>query len=485
MLEPVNPEELVKSLASRDSEDQWYEFKENLSNPDDIGEYISSLANSAMLADKRKAYLIFGVQDKTHKIVGTRTRLKTMKKSGDLLANYLNRLLKPSINFLFSSFDYEGKRVEIISIEPAYDRPVKFKNVAYVRVESAKRRLDDCPEKERSLWILTSRYSFEEGIAASNLSKEQIWEQFQCRDIALLLFKREIPQQTIFENFVSSGLILDNLQGSFDVTNLFALVAADDLSKYKTLSNKAPRVIVYKGQNKEVSTFDMQGQYGYAVTFEKLLKFIMTKIQGKEVFLHGIRTRSHRHPEIAVREFLANALIHQDLVASGYGPRIEIFTDKMKITNPGSPLIDTKRFIDAPAKSRNEKLAKLLRECGLCEERGSGVGRACRAIESKFQASPLFENIEDSTVVTLFQTSNYLAMSNEDRIRACYQHAQLQYLEGNPISNSTLRRRLGLNKNQSASATGVINDTIKTKLIKPVDSNQGNKNSRYVPYYAN
>jgi predicted HTH transcriptional regulator len=484
MQEPVDSEQLVKSLIERESEEDWFEFKENLSDPNKIGQYISSLANSAILANEKVAYLIFGVCDETKEIVGTSTRLKTQKKGGELLANYLSRSLTPRIDFNFSGCEIAGKRVEILSIDPAYTRPVKFLNVAYVRVESAKRRLDDCQEKERALWIATSRFSFEDSIAISNLSSQRIFELFDCRGLARLLGSNEASDGEIFRGFLQRELIIDNLQGGFDCTNLFALVAAKDLSSFPLIAEKAPRVIVYKGTNKKEADQDITGKLGYAVTFKKLLNFIMNSLRDGEVVEHGVRKKNYRHPEIAVREFLANSLIHQDLVTSGFQPRIEIFEDKVKITNPGAPLVATDQFICAPARSRNVKLAKLMRECGLCEERGSGVETAVRAIEKSSQGSPLFEDFGDATVVTLYNKANFTSLSVDDRVRACYQHAQIAYLDDKAITNSSLRIRLGLNKNQSASATGVINETIKRGLIRAVDPDQGNKNSRYVPYYA-
>jgi len=81
------------------------------------------------------------------------------------------------------------------------------------------------------------------------------------------------------------------------------------------------------------------------------------------------------YPELAVREVVANAIIHQNFFLQGTSPMIEIFDDRMEVTNPGTPLIETKRFIDSPPISRNEKLASFMRRIGVCEERGSGFDK--------------------------------------------------------------------------------------------------------------
>lgn len=162
----ADPVALLESLRSHPAETEWFEFKLNNFDPEEIGEYISALANSAMLHDKRHAYLVFGVSDGTHELKGTNVRLRRETVKGDLFEHWLMRMLNPRINVTIEECEIDGKHVEIVCIEPAYDRPVRFLNVAYVRVNSVKKRLDEFPEKERTLWYLTNRYAFEEGVAA-------------------------------------------------------------------------------------------------------------------------------------------------------------------------------------------------------------------------------------------------------------------------------------------------------------------------------
>ena len=54
---------------------------------------------------------------------------------------------------------------------------------------------------------------------------------------------------------------------------------------------------------------------------------------------------------------------------------VEIFSDRLEITNPGLPLVDSERFIDTSPKSRNEGVASFMRRIGICEERGSGFDK--------------------------------------------------------------------------------------------------------------
>ena len=67
-------------------------------------------------------------------------------------------------------------------------------------------------------------------------------------------------------------------------------------------------------------------------------------IPTKEVIINGLREKQTAYPAIAIREAVANALVHQDFSVSGAGPTIEIFPDRMEITNPGIPLVDIQRI---------------------------------------------------------------------------------------------------------------------------------------------
>ena len=166
------------------------------------------------------------------------------------------------------------------------------------------------------------------------------------------------------------------------------------------------------------------------------------------------------------------------------GPRVEVFTAKVRLTNPDLPLVSTDRFIDAPPKSRNKKLADLMNRMGLCEQRGSGIDRALDAIEAQALPAPTSQDVEASTVVTIFEQRLFSQMSREDRIRACYQHATLRYENGSTMSNASLRSRLGVSDKQCPQVSIVIGESIDLGRIRPLDEDQAKRNARYVPWYA-
>jgi len=190
------------------------------------------------------------------------------------------------------------------------------------------------------------------------------------------------------------------------------------------------------------------------------------------------------YPELAIRELVANAIIHQDFTLTGTGPMIELFDKRMEITNPGVPLVETQRFLDSPPRSRNEALASFMRRINICEERGSGVDKVVGQVEAYQLPAPIFEQTEQHTRVVLFTYKNFKDMESEDRIRACYQHCCLKYVNREPMNNTSIRERFSIEEGNSAMASRVIKQTVEAQLIRLHDANANRKAYRYVPYWA-
>jgi ATP-dependent DNA helicase RecG len=113
------------------------------------------------------------------------------------------------------------------------------------------------------------------------------------------------------------------------------------------LRRKGVRVIAYKGNSRVATIREQEGIKGYACGFEGLIGYINTLLPSNEVIGQALRRTVPMYPELAVRELVANALIHQDFFVSGAGPMIEIFEDRMEIINPGVPLVEVDRFLSS------------------------------------------------------------------------------------------------------------------------------------------
>ena len=213
-----------------------------------------------------------------------------------------------------------------------------------------------------------------------------------------------------------------------------------------------------------------------------MINYINGLLPLNEVIGPALRKTVPMFPHLAVRELIGNALIHQDFV-TGAGPMVEIFDDRVEITNPGEPLVDTQRF-DTPPKSRNETLASLMRRFGICEERGSGIDKVVSEIELYQLPAPLFEVPEGFTRTVLFAHKSFTRMNKNDRQRACYLHACLKYITGDYLTNASLRERFGIEAKNKASVSRYIREAMETGLIKPDDESSSRRWMRYVPFWV-
>jgi ATP-dependent DNA helicase RecG len=143
---------LLDTLRSQPKESEWIEFKVNNSDPDEIGENISALANSASLHHKTHSYIVFGIENGTHKVVGTDFKPRQTKIGNEELENWLLRQLNPRLDFVIYEFNYNSLSIVLLEIEAAKTAPVKFKNIAHIRVGSYTKKLGAFLEKERKLW---------------------------------------------------------------------------------------------------------------------------------------------------------------------------------------------------------------------------------------------------------------------------------------------------------------------------------------------
>lgn len=149
----ANLHALLERLRAEPNEAEWLEFKANRYEPQALGEYLSALANSACLLGKSRGYLVFGVEDETSEVVGTSFDPATEKGKGNQpLSLWLALGLHPNVGFEIHSFEYRERKVVLFEVNPAFDRPVKFYGIAYIRDGSSKTELAKYPEKERQIW---------------------------------------------------------------------------------------------------------------------------------------------------------------------------------------------------------------------------------------------------------------------------------------------------------------------------------------------
>lgn len=476
---------ILQELRKFPNETEWVEFKHNNNEPDEIGEYISALSNSAALLGKISAWLVWGVDNHTHEIIGTTFKPASTKIGNEELESWLLRLLNPKINFRFHTLQVDEQPVVMLEISAASRHPVQFKNNEFIRIGSYKKKLKEFPEKARELWRIFDRIPFEKEIAAENISADEVLRLIDYPAyFDLLALPLPDGRDGILSALKTDEMISTGNSGNWNITNLGAVLFAKRLGDFRHLKRKALRVVLYKGTGKVETIREQEGTKGYAAGFEGLIDFVTNLLPSNEVIGQALRKEVPMFPELAIRELVANAIIHQDFHATGTAPMVEIFSNRMEITNPGRPLVNPDRFLDSPPKSRNEALASFMRRIGICEERGSGVDKVVFQTELYQLPAPLFETTDEHTRAILFAHSELKDMDKDDRIRACYLHACLKYVQRDYMTNTTLRERFDIEDKNSATASRIIKETLEAELIRPYDGTASRKFMKYVPWWA-
>ncbi|MEP6646102.1 MAG: ATP-binding protein [Saprospiraceae bacterium] len=478
--------DLLKEFQALPKECEWVEFKVNNGNPEEIGTNLSALSNSACYHSQRFGYLVYGIENETHRAIGTAFSPKKEKKGNEELENWLAIHLNPRIDFQIFEWEFDGKHFAILRVNAAKNKPVDFKQTAYIRVGSYTKPLREHPEKERKIWNRDNEFVFEKELAKENLSDADVLS-FIDYPAYFDLIELHLPgdRKGIIKRLVEDKMIIPN-GGRYDIPNLGAILLAKNLLDFDSISRRAIRVIKYEGKNRTKTLKEQPGRRGYAIGFNGLIQYINDNLPAMEILLdNGLQKSVPMYPIIAIRELAANALIHQDFSISGSSPMIEIFEGRVEITNPGKPLIDILRFVDHSPQSRNETLAKFMRKLHICEERGSGIDKVIFECELYQLPAPEFIVGDTYTRVILHGRKSFREMDKQDKERACYLHACLKHVSGEYMTNQSLRKRFGIEEHNYSIVSRIIADTIQSGLIKDYDDqNQSKKYAKYVPFWA-
>ena len=372
---------IVKELCTYSDEQEWFEFKENWFQPEALGEYVSALSNAAAFHHKSFAFFIWGINDKTHEIVGSDFN-QYREHNKEPYQNYLARNLSPSINFSFEEESIEGKRIVVLIIPAASEIPTAFREKRYIRIGSSKANLKDYPKREIQLFkILDGRVETIETLPAKyqDLTFSKLFGYYGSKSIVL-------KQETLIKN-----LGLKNSKGEF---NLLAQLLSDN-------SHFPLRVSIFDGKTKGSPLFSVR-EFGYnclLYSLDELLRYgdVLNLIQADE------RQRVVERKEVplfdnkAFREAVINAVLHNKW-ANGNEPMISVFTDRIEIlsrgTIPDGQTMDG--FFLGESVPVNEKLSEIFLQLHISEKSGRGVPKIIEVY-----GKDAFSFREQSIVVTI------------------------------------------------------------------------------------
>ena len=476
---------LILFLASQKGEEDWYEFKTNYADPDGIGEYVSSLSNSALLCGHGHGYLVWGIDDKTHELLGTTFNPVEAKKGNEELENYLSHMTNPSLATVFYRLYIDGKPFVVLQIPSAKRQPTAFAGKAYIRIGSNSRPLSKHPEKELKLWTALAASAFETEVCLEELSEA---EALSLLDYEAYFRRRKIPVPKR-EGEIISALLKDRLlapcdSGKTAITNLGGLLLAKDFTDFPTLISKSVRVIRYEGKSRTKALSDVAFQKGYAVCFDEIVSYLGAfQSQKEEIGIY--RETKGAFPSVVLREVLANVMVHQDLLDSGSSPTIELFTDGITATNPGKLLVDASRVIDTTPVCRNEILARQMRLLGIIEERGSGFDRIEEYLAELKAPSSEVSSDDFSTKIRLSSKFEFSKYSEKEAMNTIYTYCCFSYINRDEkMNNEYFRVRFGLREKDAPVVSRLLSKAVDMGLLKLSPSSTGMRNRTYLPYWA-
>ena len=469
---------LRDSLYPIPSELNELDWKSGLSDKSErIAQHISAFANM-----KGGGILVYGVNNDGTCFSITKDEIDKIVQT---LGNIAHNNLVYSIPIEHSILDYEGYSLLFVYIPEQSDKPVHLrgKDIYTSYCRSAGQTVKMSRNQVKALIATSQGITFEEQVAKGELTKEEVLDLLDYKALYRILDKNLPKSEDSIIDRLTDYKLCKQTGDYCTISNLGAVLFSKNLQNFPNLVGHEVIVRKYVGANNRQLEFEQHVTFGYAVGFEWLVDFIMRNTSTEHIDVK--RKEIPTYPRVAIREFVANALVHQDFGITGMPVTIEIFSNRLSVTNAGAPLNDINRLIDLPPQSRNEQLAQMMFTLGVCERRGSGIDRAIAAVEEMFLPPVKFTKGEQHTRVFLYPQKSLKDMTKQEKISACYQHACLVYENGDRINNKSVRERFELSKNDSSVASRIISDTLESGLIKPADIETASKKyMTYIPYYG-
>lgn len=382
---------LLDRLCAEPRETEWLEFKANRHEPQALGEYLSALANSACLLGRPRGYLAFGIEDGSHAVVGTAFDPQSEKGKGEqLLPLWLSLGLRPNVGFEIHPFTYQGERVVLFEVHPAFDRPVEFYGTAYVRDGTSKTELSKYPEKARTIWNRRVDWS------------AQVCEQASLNDLepqAIAKARREFATKFPAQAAAAAGwddatfLNKAKLTIRGGVTHAALLL----LGKPEASTLLAPAVAriswLLKNERNEDLDYEHFGP-PFLLNVDKVLARIrnltVRELPGGTLFPVELT----QYDPWVIREALHNCIAHQDYGLRGRVQVVET-PDALLLTNVGGFLpgrVETVIEQDAPLEIyRNPFLAEAMVNLNMIDTQGGGIKRMFMKQRERFFPMPDYD----------------------------------------------------------------------------------------------
>ena len=395
---------MLAEFRASPAEPPWLDFKTGLKDPVQIAKYISGLANVAAYAGSTHGYLVWGVQDGTHALVGTDFDPDVvLAEKNQPLRLWLRLVVKPQIQYEFYVFEIEGMKVVMLEVEAAYRQPVTFKGCAYVRIGSALTELSKAPKIAESIYRTVGHDWSAELVRGEGLDA--------LDPDALAYAKQEFSQKHKGERCIEDMSEWDDIT----FLNKARLAIDGELTRACILllgkAEKAHLVrpafarITWHLMDNEGNTLDF---HHFGLPFLTGARDALAKI--RSIMLRVMPEGAFMPVEIGqydawvLREALHNCIAHQD-----YEKRCDIvvseFPDHVVFANvgefrPGS--VESAVFSNSrPRDYPNQQLVDAMVELNMIDTLGSGIRRMFMTQKKNFMPMPDYDLSDGEVKVTV------------------------------------------------------------------------------------
>lgn len=382
--------------------------------PKDIWEPVSAFSN----ADGGSIYL--GITpDGIVQGVKSEYKDKLARDLVTLCDGTFNYKIHPNLQFLDGNIIQAYIPPSPSSMRPIYSKARGLPKGAKVRIGTSNVQVDD--EWLRRFAVIAS------GGAELIKFEQDYHHYFSTQQIETYLKAVKDKRGNVYKN-MSNQNVLAKLRAITREVNptLFGLLAFSNDSGLQDLTAPTINIAVthYQGTSKvnprdiaEVSLDDKEFSGNIPHQFDSALKLIMSKLPIRSrVETGGKRAEYLAIPELAIRETLANALVHRDYTTYGSRVQVDIYSDRIEFANPGRSLIPIDQIFEAHPQARNPLLMSYLRDLNITEHRGRGIRTIISSLKNAGLAEPTFEHKHDWFVATLF-SSAFIQDSDQDWLK--------------------------------------------------------------------
>ena len=322
-------EDIVNRCRSYDDEMEWFEYKKDtaVTRADDIGPYISALSNGAVMHGEPYGYLIWGIHNITHEIIGT-----MFNNTGDTddgpLEQMLNVGTEPSMYFRFDEDIVEGKRVVVLTIPAARLVPTSYKGERYIRVGSSKVNVRKNPAREAELFRILNAQQDPTGRWEIQRSK------YNISDINMPVFQKYLKTAKELERITIESDDPKEVLNAIEVADGDVLLNAGAAIFVDSGINEIQLVIF--ASDERLTILDSNRLTGSILGLtDKAVLYISQAMDWRAEFDGG--TERIEIPEVpvkAIREAVINAFVHRH-IESRQAVDIAIYKSFIDIYSPG------------------------------------------------------------------------------------------------------------------------------------------------------